>query len=285
MVGLHYMIGMCRAMGVESKLDPVLSFPLGSNVMSLLEVARAYGAILTGSVKYSGKGHHPGLALIETIESSEGEVLYRAEKSEKKVVAPETSLAVSDILRQVVKFGTGNYADHNVRLHSHDSARNRQLGDLRVPVAGKTGTANRYTNAAFAGGVPGLNASGQFSLADGYVLASYVGFDDNEPMARHSTRISGAMGALPTWSGVANQILLDNDYAAKIDLDDAAFAGGGELPLARPELGQVQVVVDPDRGGIPAGGGAGRATVYSFGDFSGGSKPTRFFKPYWQVEE
>jgi len=285
MVGLQYMVGMCRAMGVESRLDPVLSFPLGSNVMSLLEVARAYGAILTGSVKSVGKGHHPGLALIESIESSDGEVLYRAEKSEKKVVAPETSLAVSDILRQVVKFGTGNYADHNVRLHSHDSARDHQLGDLRVPVAGKTGTANRYTNAAFAGGVPGVNGNGVFSLAEGYVLTAYVGFDDNGPMARHSTRISGAMGALPTWSGVANQILLDNDYAAKIDLDDAAFAGGGELPLSRPELGQVSVVVDPERGGIPAG--AGRAAVVSFGDFSGGerSKPTRFFKPYWQVEE
>jgi len=285
MVGLQYMVGMCRAMGVESRLDPVLSFPLGSNVMSLLEVARAYGAILTGSVKYNGTGRHPGLALIESIESNDGEVLYRAEKSEKKVVAPETSLAVSDILRQVVKFGTGHYADQSVRLRSHDPGRNRQIGDLRVPVVGKTGTANRYTNAAFAGGVPGLNGDGVFSLADGYVLATYVGFDDNDPMARSSTRISGSMGALPTWSGVANQILLDNDYAAKIDLADAAFAGGGELPLARSELGQVQVKVDPDRGGLASGDG--RAGVVSFGDFSGGdrAKPTRFFKPYWQVEE
>ncbi|HSH13800.1 MAG TPA: glycosyl transferase family 51, partial [Desulfurivibrionaceae bacterium] len=289
MVGLHYIIGLCRAMGVESKLDPVLSFPLGSNVMSLLEVARVYEAILTGSVKYNGDGRHPGLAIIEAIEANDGEEIYRAERSEKKVVAPETALVVSDILRQVVKFGTGHYADDNVRLRSRDQLSSRPLGPAgpRFPVVGKTGTANRYINAAFAGGVPGLLPNGLISLSEGYVLASYVGFDDNSPMALGSTRISGAMGALPTWSGVANQIILDNDYAAKVDQDDLTFSGGAELPLAYPELGQKQVPVDRERGGLPGDGVGGGAVLLSFGDFAAGErpKPARLFKPYWLMEE
>lgn len=288
MVGLQYVVGLCRAMGVESKLDPVLSFPLGSNVMSLLEVARVYEAMLTGSIKYNGDGRHPGLAIIEAIEASDGEVIYQAERAEKKVLAPETALVVGDILRQVVKFGTGHYASENVRLHSRDPLRNRQLGanGPKVPVVGKTGTANRYINAAFAGGVPGLLPNGFFALSEGYILTSYVGFDDNSPMALGSTRISGAMGALPAWSGVANQIILDNDYAAKVDLEDLAFSGGGELPLARPDLGQKQVRVDPERGGLVAAGEGGRAEVVSFGDFAGPRpQPARFFKPYWLMEE
>lgn len=289
MVGLQYIVGLCRAMGVESRLDPVLSFPLGSNVMSLREVARVYEAMLTGAIKYNGDGRHPGLAVIESIEAGDGEVIYRAERTEKKIVAPETALVVGDILRQVVKFGTGHYAAENVRLRSRDQLRSRQLGPSgpRVPVVGKTGTANRYINAAFAGGVPGLSANGLFALSDGYVLTSYVGFDDNSPMATGSTRVSGAMGALPTWSGVANQILLDNDYAAKVDSEDLAFSGGGELPLAHPNLGQKLVRVDPDRGGLMAGGEGGRAEILSFGDFGVGerAKPARFFKPYWLAEE
>lgn len=289
MVGLHYIIGLCRAMGVESRLDPVLSFPLGSNVMSLLEVARVYEAMLTGSIKYNGDGRHPGLAIIEAIEAGDGEEIYRAERSEKKVVAPETALVLGDILRQVVKFGTGHYADEKVRLRSRDPLLNRQLGGEgpRVPVVGKTGTANRYINAAFAGGVPGLLPNGLFALSEGYVLTAYVGFDDNSPMALGSTRISGAMGALPAWSGVANQIILDNDYAAKVDLEDLAFAGGAELPLAHPELGQAQVRVDPERGGLAGVGEGGRAVLLSFGDFAAGErpKPARLFKPYWQMEE
>lgn len=289
MVGLHYIIGLCRAIGVESKLDPVLSFPLGSNVMSLLEVARIYEAILTGSVKYNGDGYHPGLAIIERIETSDGEEIYRAKRSEKKVVAPETALVAGDILRQVVKFGTGHYAAEKVRLRSRDPLRNQQLGrpGPRVPVVGKTGTANRYINAAFAGGVPGVLSNGLFALSEGYVLTAYVGFDDNSPMAYRSTRVSGAMGALPTWSGVANQIILDNDYAGKVDLADLAFSGGAELPLAHPELGQAQVLVDPEHGGLVIGGGGGRAVLLSFGEFAAGARPqpARLFKPYWQMEE
>ncbi len=288
MVGLKYIIGLCREMGIESKLDPVLSFPLGSNVLSLLEVARAYEGMLTGSVMLNGGESRPGLAIIEAIEGSDGEVIYSSKRSARKILAPETSLEITDILHQVVKHGTGRYADRNVRLHSADQARNRQLSELamHVPVVGKTGTANRFTNAAFAGGIPGLQPGGFFSFPDGYVLTSYVGYDDNMPMVRNTTHITGAAGALPIWTEVANQILLDKDYAAGIDLEDLSFSGISEFPLYYPALGQVQVRIDPERGGLPVGDEAGGVDILSFGEFidAGQIKPARFFRPYWQVE-
>ena len=288
LVGLRYIIGLCREMGIESKLDPVLSFPLGSNVLSLLEVARAYEGMLTGGVMLNGGESKPGLAIIEAIEGSEGEEIYRSERGIRKVLAPETTLAVTDILRQVVKYGTGRYADRNVRLHSLDRVRDRQLSELavHVPVVGKTGTANRFTNAAFAGGVPALRSGGFFSLPEGYVLTSYVGFDDNKPMVRNTTHITGAAGALPIWTEVANQILLDRDYAAGIDLEDLSFSGISDFPLYHPSLGQVPVAIDPERGGLPGGDAAGGVAVLSFGEFmdTGQIKPARFFRPYWQAE-
>jgi membrane peptidoglycan carboxypeptidase len=288
LVALRYIIGLCRQMGIESKLDPVLSFPLGSNVLSLLEVARAYEGMLTGSVMLNGGEGRPGLAIIEAIEGSDGEVIYRSERAARKVLAPETSLEVTDILRQVIKHGTGRYADRNVRLRSAERTRDQQLSELalHVPVVGKTGTANSFTNAAFAGGIPGLRPGGFFSFPDGYILTSYVGYDDNKPMVRNTTHITGAAGALPIWTDVANQILLKKDYAAGIDLEDLSFSGISEFPLYYSTLGQVQVKIDPERGGLPVGDQAAGVSILSFGEFidAGQIKPARFFRPYWQVE-
>jgi membrane peptidoglycan carboxypeptidase len=289
MVALQYMVGLCRAIGIESDLDPVLSFPLGSNVMSLVEVARAYESLLSGAIRHYGNpGSGIGLAIIESIEDSDGEVIYAPTPILKQVVAPEIMIATSDILRRVIKFGTGRYADKNVRLRSTDPKKDQQLVDLdaHIPLVGKTGTANNFTNASFAGGIPGVGPDGLFSLAEGYVLTTYVGFDDNEPMVRGTTHLTGASGALPLWSKIASRILLENNYASRIDLVDISFADQIEFPLHYPDLGQVEIPVEPGRGGIVGGGGE-EGTLVSFGELINNSrfKPTRFFKPFWLVED
>lgn len=291
MVAIQYVIGLCRATGVESDLEPVLSFPLGSNVMSLLDVARAYGGLLTGVTRHHGKpGSGPGLAIIESIENSDGDVIYESSPKVSRVFSSEVRIAVSDILRRIVKFGTGRYADRNIRLRSRDPKKDRELVglDAHVPAAGKTGTANSFTNASFAGGVPGVGGSGFFSLADGYVLTTYVGFDDNVPMARNTTHISGASGALPLWAKIANQILLENDYASRLDLVDISFSDQTDFPLYYPDKGQIEVPVDPSRGGLAASiNDSTGASLITFGEINNGGrvKPTGFFKPYWLAED
>lgn len=291
MVALHFMVGLCRAIGIESDLEPVLSFPLGSNVMSLIEVARAYESMLTGVTKrYAGPngGGGEGLAIIERIEGSDGEVIYEPSPVETRVVSEEVRIATSDILRRVVKFGTGRYADQNVRLRSLDPAKDRLLVDLdaRVPLVGKTGTSNDFTNASFVGGVPSVGSKGLFSMQDGYVLTSYVGFDDNSPMIRNTTHITGAGGPLPIWARIANRILLENNDAARVDLVDISFSDRADFALYYPDVGQVEIPVDPGRGGVPTIDGNTGASLITFGevDSEGRIKPFRFFAPYWQVE-
>lgn len=289
MASLQYMIGLCRAIGIESELDPVLSFPLGSNVMSLYDVARAYGCIMTGTIKrYGGPEAGAGLAIIESIQNSDGDIIYAPEPLETRVLSPEVRIAASDILRRVIKYGTGRYADRNVRLRGKDPQRSRQLAELdaHVPLAGKTGTANRFTNASFAGGVPGVGENGIFALPEGYVLATYVGFDDNEPMVRGTTHITGASGSLELWSRIANRILFENDYASMLDLVDVSFADQIEFPLYYPEAGQLEVSVDPGRGGLVSIGDNTGASLVTFGEPTSGGRliPSRFFKPYWLVE-
>ncbi len=289
-VGLEYLIGLCRALGVESDLQPVLSFPLGSNVISLNEVAKIYEGLTSGMAYSTAGQQNVSVGLIERIESNDGEVVYRADTRKEMVIDPRTSLAVNDILRNVIKFGTGRYAYRNIHLHSRDPEIEANLldMDITVPVLGKTGTANRFTNASFAGLVPGAHrgeGSG-VSLDNGLVLAAYVGYDDNKPMVRKTTHITGSSGALPVWTRVAADYILNRDYAKALDLADLSFSGVKELPLFYPELGQIEVPVAVRGGGVmsrsrnPA---TMQTPVVTFGEIGVGGdvKLQRFFRPYW----
>ncbi|MBU0676242.1 MAG: transglycosylase domain-containing protein [Proteobacteria bacterium] len=287
MASLQYLIGFCRSLGIESPLEPVLSFPLGSNVISLLELARAYETMVSGdSRRLISSSADDGLGIIEKILDSDGQVIFEPKRETRKVLTPEISMVVSDILRKVVTHGTGRYADRVVRLHSRERDIDRQLAelDLNIPMLGKTGTANRFTNASFAGVVPGMGEGKVFTLEDGYVLTSYVGFDDNTPMVRNTTHISGAEGALPMWSMVAEGLLRERNYAARLDLVDLSFSGISRFPLHYPELGQVEVPVVSSRGGVVTEKASSDTTIISFGEvgWAGRLEPARFFAPYWQ---
>src|SRR5210317_1846586 len=112
LAGLHYVTALGKALGISSQMEPVLSFPLGSNVISLLEAAMAYQAITTGFVTTSGQSDtFDELAIIDRIENAEGETIFVPERKNKRVVDAKTSLMVGNILRNIVKFGTGRYAN------------------------------------------------------------------------------------------------------------------------------------------------------------------------------
>ncbi|MDH3394478.1 MAG: glycosyl transferase family 51, partial [Desulfobulbaceae bacterium] len=291
LVALRYLIDLCRELGIESRLDPVLSFPLGSNVISLLEVARVYEAISSGSTFRNENGDiGEAISIIDRVENSDGEVVFAPKRLRRPAVAPPVSLAVCDIMRNVVRFGTGQYADRNLFLRSRDPAKAAQLAELRLvwPVIGKTGTANRYTNAAFAGVVPGSEGErNTASLDGGYVVTAYVGFDDNTPMTRTTTHLTGSSGALPLWTELAKSIILDHDYAGNMDVVDFYFAAKPKIPLRYENLGQIAVPVDAANGGIVTVGKAETpATVVTFGtQTADGMTPTRFFLPFWRAGE
>jgi len=296
--GLRYLIGLCRSLGIDSDLEPVLSFPLGSNVISLFEAAKAYEGIMRGEVVLN-QAQQAGaeLYLIDKIENSDGEVIFEPERLVRGVADPAISLSISDILRNVVRHGTGTLVDRELRLHSIDPEKEKYLSelDLRVPAYGKTGTANDYSNAAFTGFIPAPLAKGnELSLDHGYVLSCYVGYDDNTVMVRGTTHLTGATGALPLWTQVAQGLVEEADFAAHMDVVDLSFSGMTELPVRTPDLGQILVPVDAEGGGLPIAGaiplsestnsGTRTASILTYGDINSRQEiePKRLYAPYWQ---
>lgn len=276
MLGLQYLIRLAQECGISSRLDPVLSFPLGSNVISLLEAVGMYETLVTGK-NYSV--HLPaheddketenetvkqqdGLAIIEQIVGADGEIIYAKKTAATPVVDQKTSNEIKSILHNVIRYGTGRYALKNVRLESTDDERNAKLQqlDLALPLMGKTGTANEFRNAAFLGYVPTKTGEeGRLLLTEeGYTVGVYVGFDDNDPMKKGSTHISGSQGALPTWSTIAESLYSLEGVADRLDPVDLAFDG---ISLKYPDTGQYFIPVQHKNGGIQSGRSAGERTT------------------------
>ncbi len=293
MVGLRYLVEYGKEMGVSSQLDPVLSFPLGSNVVTLLEMVRLYESLVTGTVYFAGDksgANRDLLTVLDRIETADGEVVYRAKPIKKELLGPEQRLALGGILENTVKFGTGRYAQKHAGLPKMADAGLGESGamDLVIPLLGKTGTANNYTNASFFGYLPAVSMGGTGMVIDGgYSVGVYVGFDNNRSMRRKSTRITGAGGALPAWTDLVNIILREKDYAAKLDPVDLSFYG---LTLLRDELGQLNLGVDRVAGGrllepIVEVDDNDRDTpsIMTFGELfeNGTFKAARYYAPFW----
>ncbi|MGB3212233.1 MAG: transglycosylase domain-containing protein [Desulforhopalus sp.] len=295
-VGLHYLIQLAEQLGVKSHLEPVLSFPLGSNVVTLFEATRMYEGLVTGQVNIFGdteqEESNDSMAILDRIESADGEVLFQPKPATKKIVDAKASMAIGNILENVVKFGTGRNAVKEVKLSNDGEGNAGKIAELNlsVPLLGKTGTANRYTNASFFGYLPGIAENGAaMTLHDGYAVGVYVGFDNNDPMRQNSNRISGASGALPAWSDIANVLLHEQHYASRLDPIDLSFNG---LGIKRETLGQMNVRVDPNQGGkvvepVAQVGEMARSqpSIVTFGrkTETGRFVMERQFQPFWRT--
>lgn len=304
MLGMQYLVQLAKECGVNSNFEPVLSLPLGSNVVSLAEITRMYETLITGSrhdaadaptlaeSELDGRVDPDGAALIERIETPEGRVVYSRQVHKTRVIDVKSSAAIGNILQNVIPYGTGKYAMEHVQLRSDDAARNKILAKLSqpYPLLGKTGTANDYRNAAFVGYVPVLakDQSG-VSLEGGYTIGVYAGFDNNLPMVKGGFRVSGSVGALPAWSAIAQALLDEERIADRLDAVDLTFNG---LALQYPDVKQVFLPVAPNQGGAVVGGSTGlRQTTppaspasLCFGAVgaNGRFEPERLFLPFWK---
>ncbi|RMF83516.1 MAG: PBP1A family penicillin-binding protein, partial [Nitrospirae bacterium] len=169
-IGIRRAVAFARRCGITSPLEANLSLALGASVVSPLELTSAYATFATGGL------HAPPYA-IRRVVSAEGEVLFEAEPNPERAIDPAVAFVVTDMLRDVVRRGTG-----------------RQVGRaLRGwPLAGKTGTTNDYHDAWFLGFSP--------QLATGV----WVGFDELKSLGRHET---GARAAAPIWTLFMEQAL------------------------------------------------------------------------------
>jgi len=162
-IGIRRAIRFARACGITSPLESNLSLALGASVLSPLELTSAYSTFATG-------GLHVAPTAIARVVSADGATLFAALPEPKRVISAPVAYVVTDMLRDVVRRGTG-----------------RRVGRVFPgrPVAGKTGTTNDYNDAWFLGYTP--------QIATGV----WIGFDELKSLGRRET---GARAAAPIWS-------------------------------------------------------------------------------------
>ena len=178
-LGLTKIVNFSKNLGIYDNPEELLSISLGSAETTLLKLTSAYSAFING-----GKLVDP--ILIDRIQDSEGKTIFNNDKRKcincdqisylsqdypslendyKQVFSPQTAYQMTSILEGVVKRGTG-----------------KKLKDLKLNIAGKTGTTNKNTDTWFIGFTSNL------------LIGVYVGSDNPTPLGRYET---GSKTALP----------------------------------------------------------------------------------------
>jgi len=266
-LGLNYLVEMVKAMGVTSKVDPVQSFPLGTNDVTAAEVAKIYQTFVEGKIyRFYEKGPPNQINFIRRIEDRQGEVVFEPKRREATVAINEYSEQMHEILKRVVTHGTGRRARGELYLDLAEPPPGSPPGTpvaakdsqkVRIQAFGKTGTTNDYTNAYFAGFFPVPPAKGApMDFKHFHSIASYVGYDLNKMMRRGAIKVTGAVGALPTWIDYAKGMMEVMKYRDQIDELDLSIVKRGEWPIKY--AGNVSSMnVDLARGIIFNGGDGG----------------------------
>lgn len=169
-VGRGASVEMAKRLGFESYIGPYYSLPLGTSVVTLMEMTSAFAAFANG-----GNRIEP-FAVTEVIDSRGKTILQRS-----PVVIPvldkRVAYLLTDMMREVVQpGGTGHIASV----------------PLDRPAAGKTGTSQEFRNAYMVGYTPEL------------VAGVYIG-DDHEK----SLDTTGGRLAAPIWAEFITAALKD----------------------------------------------------------------------------
>ena len=263
-IGLNYLVSLAKAMGVTSSIEPVESFPLGANVVTLAEVAKIYQTFVDGKTyRFYKEGPPNQTNLIRRIEDRYGNTLFEPKRLEYQLVQPEFGLQMREILQRVVTHGTGRRARAELYLtiasDGHGVVEPKEGKDgkpaagekrIRIPVFGKTGTTNDYNSANFAGFVPYPVEKGQpLDPSNSYVLTAYAGYDRKQQMHNGAFNASGALGALPAWIGLAKSIIEKKSFSDMLDTLDLSLIGREEWPLKKDPRA-TPVMVDMARGAM-----------------------------------
>lgn len=232
-VGMYYIASMVNGMGVQTALDWVPSFPLGSNTISLAELALVYQTMLTGKLyKFYNNTTDNQLLIIKRIEDENGHLIWEHESREFQYVDSFYSTPILNVLRNVVLAGTGYALNWEVILRSNNPAFDRQLTALkiRVPNFGKTGTTNDHTNGTYVGFLPyPVSTDAPLSPNNAITIATYIGYDTNESMQKRGYRVYGG-AAIPAWEEIALGIIKSKNYIDKYNWQ-GAFQQTHDLPF------------------------------------------------------
>jgi penicillin-binding protein 1A len=134
-IGPESVVETARKMGIRTELAAVNAAVLGANSVNPLGMASAYGAFATNGMS------HPPVAVTRITDPTRNKVIYEDDTEPARALGPGAAYIVTTALQQAVQRGTGYAAN------------------IGRPVAGKTGTAQEYRDAWFAGYTPDLAAA------------------------------------------------------------------------------------------------------------------------------
>jgi len=178
-LGLKKIVNFSKQLGIYDDPKELLSISLGSAETTLLKLTSAYSSFVNG-----GKLIKP--ITIDRIQDSEGNTIFNSEKRKcinceqlsflsenypkiednfTQIFSTETAYQMTSILEGAIQNGTG-----------------KNLKDLNLDLAGKTGTTNENNDAWFIGFTSKL------------AIGVYVGSDNPKPLGKYET---GAKTALP----------------------------------------------------------------------------------------
>lgn len=150
-IGIGYVIGTAKRLGIDAPLSRDLSLSLGSSGVPMIQMTTAYANIANDG--YAIKPY-----AIRKISDKNGILIYqrpqRPLQSGRSMFEPRVMQDLKGMMRGVVEFGTG------------------QGARIGTPVAGKTGTSQDFRDAWFSG------------FSDDYIATVWVGNDDNSSMKR-----------------------------------------------------------------------------------------------------
>jgi len=151
----------------------VLSLVLGANDSTVLDMTEAYTV-------FANRGLHVPATLVTKVVDANGTVLYQHQHSQEKVIEPEASDAITQMMEGVLTRGT---------------AAGKGIGR---PAAGKTGTTQNETDAWFIGYTPDL------------VTGVWAGYSET---SKRKVGSAGATAAAPVWQMFMKDALTDRPPA------------------------------------------------------------------------
>ncbi len=193
-LGLSKILDLSNKLEVYDEIPELLSVSLGAAETSLLNLTSAYASFVNGGIKIKPN-------LISRIQDRRGKTIFRLENKKckgcdkflndtndlptfeyenERVLSEETAFQMTSILTGAVERGTG-----------------KKLRDLKVPLAGKTGTTNKNYDAWFIG------------FSSSLVIGVYVGFDNPKTLGKYET---GSKAALPIFKEFIKRSLYKEDF-------------------------------------------------------------------------